>query len=166
MNDMTTKRAVLYLRVSTELQARKGGAGSEGYSIPAQREAGQRQADSMDAEVVGEYLDAGESARSADRPQLQDMLRRLDQFQDIDYVIVHKLDRLARNRRDDTDIVFAIRVAGAELVSCSENIDDTPSGALMHSIMAGIAEFYSKNLAVEVKKGLHQKLSTKETTSH
>lgn len=151
------KRAVLYLRVSTERQARKGSTGGEGYSIPAQREICERQAEALGAEVVAEYLDAGESARSADRPQLQAMLKRLEERNDIDFVIVHKIDRLARNRRDDTEIVFAIRTAGADLVSCSENVDDTPSGALMHSIMAGIAEFYSRNLSVEVKKGLHQK---------
>ncbi|MDH4171626.1 MAG: recombinase family protein, partial [Acidimicrobiia bacterium] len=112
-----SRRAVIYLRVSTERQARKG-AGSEGYSIPAQREACQRKADTLGATVISEYLDAGESARSADRPQLQDMIRRLEDLSDVDYVIVHKIDRLARNRRDDVDIAFAIRSAGAELVSC------------------------------------------------
>jgi len=155
-----TKTAVIYLRVSTERQARKGG-GAEGYSIPAQREACQRKAEALGAEVLNEYLDAGESARSADRPSLNQMLADLaTPIGAADYVIVHKLDRLARNRGDDVAINMAIRESGAQLISCTENIDDTPSGALMHSIMAGIAEFYSKNLAVEVKKGLRQKART------
>ena len=52
---------------------------------------------------------------------------------------------------------MAIRASGATLVSCTENIDETPSGALMHGIMSSIAEFYSKNLANEVIKGSVQK---------
>ncbi|MEZ5246683.1 MAG: recombinase family protein [Acidimicrobiales bacterium] len=148
-------RAVIYLRVSTERQARNGG--DEGYSIPAQREACLRKAEALGADVVDEYADRGESARSADRASLQDMLTRIETKEDVHYVIVHKVDRLARNRRDDVEIGFRLRNAGAQLVSCVENIDDTPSGALLHSIMSGIAEFYSRNLAHEVKKGLHQK---------
>lgn len=76
---------------------------------------------------------------------------------DIDYVIVHKVDRLARNRADDVEIVMAIRQAGAQLVSATENIDETPSGLLLHGIMSSIAEFYSRNLAAEVMKGTTQK---------
>ncbi len=155
-----TKTAVIYLRVSTERQARKGG-GTEGFSIPAQREACHRKAKALGVTIINEYLDAGESARSADRPSLKQMLADLaTPTGAAEFVIVHKLDRLARNRGDDVAINMAIRDAGAALVSCTENIDDTPSGALMHSIMAGIAEFYSKNLAVEVKKGLQQKART------
>ena len=47
--------------------------------------------------------------------------------------------------------------AGVELVSVSENIDQTPSGLLLHGIMSSIAEFYSRNLAAEVMKGTTQK---------
>ena len=43
------------------------------------------------------------------------------------------------------------------LVSASEQIDDTPAGTLLHGIMATIAEFYSRNLSHEAKKGLHEK---------
>jgi site-specific DNA recombinase len=57
----------------------------------------------------------------------------------------------------DVSINMAIRTSGATLVSCTENIDETPSGALMHGIMSSIAEFYSRNLAAEVIKGSVQK---------
>ncbi len=151
-----SKRAVIYLRVSTSAQADKD-YGTEGYSIPAQREACKRAAEGLGAKVVEEYLDRGESARSADRPALLAMLERIKD-RDIDFVIVHKVDRLARNRADDIEIALAIRASGARLVSASENIDQTPSGTLLHGIMATIAEFYSQNLAAEVRKGLLQKV--------
>lgn len=58
--------AVSYLRVSTREQAERGGT-EEGFSIPAQRDANRRKADELGARVVHEFVDAGESARSADR---------------------------------------------------------------------------------------------------
>ncbi|GAA2187428.1 hypothetical protein GCM10009786_12330 [Leucobacter alluvii] len=75
----------------------------------------------------------------------------------VNYCIVHKVDRLARNRADDVAIHLALRDAGVMLVSASENIDETPSGMLLHGIMSSIAEFYSRNLATETVKGLTQK---------
>ena len=104
------------------------------------------------------YIDAGESARKADRPELQRMLTRLREQRDADYVIVHKVDRLARNRGDDVTITLTIRQSGAQLVSVTENIDETPSGMLVHGIMSSIAEFYSQNLAAEVIKGTTKKV--------
>lgn len=147
--------AVIYLRVSTKEQAQRGGE-SEGFSIPAQREACTRKAEAMGASVLAEFVDAGESARSADRPQLKRMLKFL-RAHSCNFVIVHKVDRLARNRMDDVEINLAIQQAGARLVSVTENIDETPSGMLLHGIMSSIAEFYSRNLATETRKGMLQK---------
>jgi site-specific DNA recombinase len=150
------KRAAIYLRVSTAAQATKGRE-PEGYSIPAQREACTAKAAELDAEVVAEYVDRGESAKTADRPELKALLSRLEAERDLDYVIVHKVDRLARNRYDDATITYALHEAGVELVSVTENIDRTPVGTFMHAIVAANAEFYSANLAAEAKKGLMQK---------
>jgi site-specific DNA recombinase len=147
--------AVIYLRVSTKEQAQRGGE-AEGFSIPAQREACLRKADALGVTVESEFIDAGESARSAHRPELQRMLKYLAEHP-VSAVIVHKVDRLARNRADDVEINLAIQKAGARLVSVTENIDETPSGILMHGIMSSIAEFYSRNLATESRKGMLQK---------
>lgn len=84
------------------------------------------------------------------------MLDYISQRQ-IDFVIVHKIDRLARNRADDSAITTLLHDAGVRLVSSTEGIDCTPNGQLLHGIMASIAEFYSKNLAAEVEKGMRQK---------
>lgn len=149
-------RAVIYLRVSTLGQVTTN-RDAEGFSIPAQREACIRKIDDLGAVFVDEYIDAGESARSADRPQLQALLERLANERDIDLVVVHKVDRLARNRVDDVEINMAIKRAGARLVSVTESIDETPSGMLLHGIMSTIAEFYSRNLATEILKGMEQK---------
>ncbi|MCW3078509.1 MAG: Resolvase domain protein, partial [Bacteroidetes bacterium] len=149
-------KALIYLRVSTVRQATKNGE-AEGYSIPAQRNACQAKARELGAEVVDEFVDAGASARSADRDGLQRMLDRVREG-DVSYVIVHKLDRLARSRIDDAEIATVLHLAGTTLVSASEQIDDSPSGSLLHGIMAAIAEHYSKNLSHEAKKGMAEKV--------
>lgn len=92
--------AVTYQRVSTKEQATTGGR-DEGFSIPAQREANRRKAESLGAQVVAEFVDAGESARSAKRPGLQQLLDYIATHQ-VTYCIVHKVDRLARNRLDES----------------------------------------------------------------
>lgn len=101
--------------------------------------------------MVGEYLDAGESARSSNRPELQRMLAAL-RAKHVDLVIVHKIDRLARNRNDDVDINRSIAQAGAKLISAVEPIDDSPSGRLLYNVMADVAQYHSDNLALEVLK--------------
>ena len=166
MDGLTPKFAVSYLRVSTRGQAERGGGHDEGFSIPAQREANKKKALSMGAIIGKEFVDRGTSAKSADRPELQAMLKYVRENADrIDYVIVHKVDRLARNRDDDSDITRTLRECGIQLVSASESIDDTPAGMLLHGIMSSIAEFYSQNLAAEVKKGLNEKVKCGGTVS-
>ncbi len=108
--------------------------------------------------MVREFVDAGESARSADRDGLQEMLAFIKAPR-VQFCIVHKLDRLARNRADDVQIHEALLAAGVTLVSATESIDQTPSGMLVDGIMSSIAEFYSRNLATEVTKGMQQKLA-------
>ena len=150
-----TALAVSYLRVSTREQAEKGGM-DEGFSIPAQREGNLRKAEQLGAVIVAEFVDAGESARKADRPELMRMIEYVKANR-VSYCIVNKVDRLARNRADDVAIHLALKEAGVMLVSATENIDETPSGMLLHGIMSTIAEFYSRNLATEVAKGMGQK---------
>src|SRR6266511_5321029 len=151
-----SKRAVIYPRVSTAKQVAKDDD-PDGYSLPAQREACERKAEALDAEVVAVFVDRGESAKTADRREFQKMLAFVQKQGDIDYVILDKVDRFARNRRDDANILFELRSVGTQLVSVKENIDETPAGQLLHAIMAGIAEFYSRNLATEALKGMTQK---------
>jgi hypothetical protein len=65
----TPKRAVSYLRVSTREQAERGGL-EEGFSIPAQREANKKKAQSMGAMVTKEFVERGVSGTSTNRPAL------------------------------------------------------------------------------------------------
>ena len=150
-------KCIIYLRVSTKEQAQRLGT-KEGYSIPGQREACLKYIKEKGWEVVDEYVDRGESAKSSRRPQLQEMLSRIRKEKDVEAVVVHKIDRLARNMEDHITIKAVLKRAGAGLVSVVENIEDSASGHLIEGIHALMAEFYSENLGMEVRKGMEQKV--------
>ena len=148
--------ALAYYRVSTSEQANTS-FDDEGFSIQAQRDYCRRKAAELKARIADEFIDKGKSARTADRPDLQRLLKRVKEDPDIRYVIVHKIDRLARSREDDVQLGLLFARHGVRLVSATENIDETPSGKLVHGIMATIAEWYSGNLSEEAKKGMRKK---------
>lgn len=150
-------RAVIYVRVSTEEQARVGG-GAEGYSIPFQRDACRRKAEELNLTVVAEYAELGRSATTVNRPEFQRMFAELDDL-GVTHVIVHKLDRLSRSPKADYYVDSGLEATRAALVSVSESIDDTPQGKLNLQIQRGMASYYSNNLATEVIKGLKSKLA-------
>lgn len=151
-----TKRAVIYLRVSSDQQVERG-YGDEGYSIPAQREACARKAAELGATVVGEYVDLAKSAKTRNRPRFMEMIANIERDRNVDYVIVHKLNRFARKAMDDAVIDYRLNQAGAQLASVLEHIDATPSGKLNHRIHAAFAEYENENLANEIRKGQIQK---------
>ena len=152
-------RAVTYLRVSTREQS------EEGYSLAAQRNVIGRYLDDHEWEHLREFCDAGESARSADRPQYQALLDFLAD-NDVDVLVVHKLDRLARNLEDHAALRAQLRQRSVQLVSVTENLEDSPSGKLIEGILASLNEFYSANLAQEIRKGQLQKLKEGGWPSH
>ncbi|HET6771349.1 MAG TPA: recombinase family protein [Actinomycetota bacterium] len=145
-------KAVAYLRVSTREQA------EEGYSIAAQLEASTRYAADNGWELVEIYSDRGESARTSDRPQFQLMLRRIAEDGSIRYLVVHKLDRLARNIRDYAEVRDLLARSGVELVSVTEGLEANASGRMVEGMLAVVAEWYSNNLSAEIRKGIAQKV--------
>ncbi len=147
-------RAVIYTRVSTKEQSQ------EGYSLGAQRDACVQWLMAQGADLAHEFCDAGESARTADRPDFQNLLRVLQHDRSIDALVVHRLDRLARNLEDHASIRALLRELGVTLFSVTELLEQTPSGRLVESVLASLAEYYSGNLALEIRKGQLQKLKS------
>jgi len=83
-----SKRAAVYLRVSTPSQVNTD-YNPEGISIPAQREAAERKALALGADVVREFIEPGRTATSIDkRPVFQEMLAWVRVQKDVDYIIV------------------------------------------------------------------------------
>ena len=69
-------------------------------------------------------------------------------------VVVHKLDRFARNLRVTLDTLERLERCGVGFVSISEQMDfTTPMGKVILATLAAFAQYYSDNLATEVRKG-------------
>lgn len=144
---------VLYARVSTDKQAEKD------LSIPAQLQAMREYAAARGWRVAEEFVEPGASGTTAQRRELQRLLERVCGGEPpVGVVLLHKLDRVARNLEDHVSIRARLKAAGARLVSVVENVDESASGQLIENIMASIAQFYSVNLADEVRKGMRQKV--------
>lgn len=137
---------LLYARVSTDKQAQKD------LSIPAQIEAMKDYAKKNNWKVVGHFIDEGESARTANRPELKNLIQHCKENKGVNIILVHKIDRLARNLIDYATIKAILKQKGIKLVSVSEPFDDNPVGHLLENIIASISEWYSANLGEEIKK--------------
>ncbi len=144
-----TRRAAVYVRVSSEEQV-------EGYSLDAQVRSATMYCASHDWEIVQEYRDEGKSARTDDlakRPAFAEMLADAEAGF-IDVIVVHKLDRFARNLRVTLETLERLQRAGVGFVSISEQMDfTTPIGKVILATLAAFAQYYSDNLASEVRKG-------------
>ena len=142
-------RAAIYARVSTDEQV-------EGYSIDAQLRACRNFAREKDWTVVREYIEEGISARTdniAKRPKFKDMLDAADN-REFDAVIVHKLDRFARNAMVMLKSFQQLSEDDVDFISISEQTDyTTPMGNMFLTVMGAFAQFFSDNLSQDTKKG-------------
>ena len=143
MNDKL--KAVAYARFSSDNQRDE--------SIDAQMYAIENYANQHDIELIGTYIDRAKSATTDQRPNFQKMIA--DSGTGIfDAIIVHKLDRFARSKYDSAIYKQKLKVNKVRLISVTENIDGTPESIILESVLEAMAEYYSKNLAREVMKGL------------
>jgi site-specific DNA recombinase len=160
MNTNTAKQhrdsAVIYARVSSEEQV-------QGYSIQAQLRACREWAEKRGYNVVKEYLDEGFSAsrhlekREAFKEMLSDAASKNHPFE---VIIVHKLDRFSRDSLESFTSRAILKRHKVRLLSVQEPVvgSDAPEDAFMEHILVGMAEFYSRNLAREIRKGLTERV--------
>lgn len=143
-----------YIRVSSEKQV-------DGYSLDAQRKAIEGYVAARgDGELIRVYIDGGESAKTVmNRDQFLEM-RRDASNQKFDALVVHKFDRLNRNRMDAMSVKTLLRHDyGIKVFSATEPSEDQdgPMGALVEGILESVADWFSRNLAAEVHKGRLEK---------
>ncbi|MBT9605902.1 recombinase family protein [Microbacterium sp.] len=151
------KRAVVYLRVSTPSQVNTD-YDPEGISLPAQRKSCYRKAEQLGITIIEEYIEPGRSAREmTKRVAFQQMLDRIRTERDVDYVILYKLSRMARNRFDDAIVGAELKKRGVTLISATEAIDETPVGQLMHGILAAFNEFRSAEEGADIAYKMGEK---------
>lgn len=152
---LRSKRAIAYLRVSTKEQAQTNER--DGYSIDTQRDMVDREAIALNSVIEQYFIDPGASGTTIKRKDLQRMLAYLGDNPGIDYVIVPWLDRLSRKALDSLMLKMQIEAHGAELVSCSEKIDRTPTGKFLHLVMVGKGELDNDDRTERIKGGMRTK---------
>lgn len=92
------------------------------------------------------------SGKSANRPQLQEMLAFVREG---DTVVVESISRLARNTRDLLEIVDSLKQKGVGLVSLKENIDTgTPAGQFMLTLFGAMAELEREYILSRQREGI------------
>lgn len=138
-------RARIYARFSSIAQREE--------SIEGQIRACKEYAAREELNVSGEYVDRALSGRGADkRAQFQRMIRDAERGL-FDVLLVYKMDRFARNRYDAALYKSRLKRAGVKLISIMEAIPDGAEGIILESVLDGFAEYYSANLAENVRRG-------------
>lgn len=141
----TNRKAAIYARYSSDNQRDE--------SIDGQICAIERYAEQHHIDIVATYIDRAKSATTDQRPNFQNMIK--DSAKGLfDCIIVHKLDRFSRSKYDSAIYKQKLKINKIKLFSVTENLDGTPESIILESVLEAMAEYYSKNLAREVMKGL------------
>jgi len=144
--------AVIYCRVSSKEQV-------EGTSLESQEIACKEYAVRHQLDAVRVFVERGESAKFADRPQLLEMLTFCKKREHgVKQLLVWKVDRLARNVGDHFNIKASLLKLDVEVVSVTEPIDAKPEGKLLETILAGFAQFDNDIRAARTLQGMRRKI--------
>ena len=137
--------AVIYARYSSDNQREE--------SIEGQIRECTAYAEKNGITVVKHYIDRAYSAKTANRPEFQRMVKDSERRL-FDIVLVWKLDRFARDRYDAAHYKHILQRNHVKLVSATEPISDSPAGIMMESMLTGMAEYYSAELSEKVVRGM------------
>lgn len=135
-----------YLRYSSDMQRHE--------SITAQHRAIEEWANKNGHKIIKTYADEALSGKTDNRTNFMHMIEDAkNKTTPWEGIVVHKLDRFARNRYDTAIYKKILKDNNKAFFSATENLDDSPESVIMESVLSGMAEYYSLNLAREVKKG-------------
>ena len=137
-------KAVIYARYSSDSQREE--------SIEGQLRECTEYAERNGITILRSYIDRALSARTADRPEFQNMIKDSEQKL-FDVVLIWKLDRFSRDRYDSAHYKRILKKNGVKVVSVKENISDGPEGIILESMLEGYAEYYSAELSEKIQRG-------------
>ena len=123
-------------------------------SIEQQREAAHKYAEEHGYRIIDEYEDPAISGTTDNRPGLKKMLKEIKHLKPAT-LIMWKMDRLAREQAIFAVAKNVIREAGTKISYVADiSVDDSPAGRLVEHIWESMAEFYSDNLAENIRRGM------------
>lgn len=141
------KTAVIYARYSSTNQTEQ--------SIEGQVHVCEDYAKRNNIIIVDSYIDRAISGTTDERESFQKMLKYSNNKK-WNYVLVYKLDRFARNKYEAAIHRKHLKDNGIKLLSAMENIPETPEGVLLESLLEGMNQYFSEELAQKVSRGLHE----------
>jgi len=138
--------AVLYIRVSTAEQA------DQTQNLPTQKRKVEDRCKHDELPILKTFVDAGESARTTDRPQFQAMLQYCRTHQGrVTHVVFADLSRLARNVLDQGSTLTTFKQLGITPVSCDERIEDSAAGKMSVNMLGMVNQFFSDSLSERIR---------------
>ncbi len=141
---MARLTAVAYARYSSDKQQES--------SITVQLAAIHKFCDSHNICLIHEYVDEAQTGTNANRKQFQEMIAAAPD-KEFQLVVVHRMDRWARNVDDARHYKKLLARYGVKVISAVEEFDESHEGEFFELLSMGMAELYSKKLARESLAG-------------
>jgi site-specific DNA recombinase len=149
-------KTIGYARVSTDKQADRG------VSLEAQTEKIRAMAVVHSAELADIIVEAGESAKSLNRPGMQRLLTLVDSGE-VNAVIIAKLDRLTRSVKDLCELLERFERRGVALISVAESLDtSSAAGRLVINIMTAVSQWEREAIGERTRDAMRHKRSNGE----
>ena len=139
------ENAVIYARYSSHSQTEQ--------SIEGQLAQGRNYASMKGYNVIHEYCDRAKTGTNDNREEFQQMLRDTAKHK-FSVIIVWKVDRFGRNREEITFNKYQCKKNGVRIEYVAETISEGPEGVILESVLEGMAEYYSADLAEKVSRGM------------
>ena len=141
------KTCVIYARYSSDSQTEQ--------SIEGQLRVCEEFAQKNDILILNTYIDRAMTGTNDNRPDFQRMIKDSTR-REWDFVLVYKLDRFSRNKYETAIHKKTLKDNGVKVLSAMENIPDTPEGIILESLLEGMNQYYSAELAQKVKRGMKE----------
>ena len=148
------RNVIIYCRVSSKEQVENGTG-----LISQEKECRKFVKEKVLNLVREPFIEEGESAKTANRTQLQKMLHYVATHKgEVDTLIIHKIDRLSRNVYDYQSIREALARFGVYVHSVTEPIEDTSVGRFIENTMSNIAQLDNDIRGERARRGTMEAL--------
>ena len=141
------KTAVIYARYSSENQTEQ--------SIDGQLRVCKEYAQRNGILILDTYIDRAMTGTNDNRPDFQRMIKDSSR-KEWNYILVYKLDRFSRDKYATAIHKRTLKNNGVKLLSAMENIPDTPEGIILESLLEGMNQYYSAELAQKISRGMKE----------
>ena len=141
------RTAVIYARYSSDSQSEQ--------SIEGQLRVCEDYAKRNDILILGTYIDRAMTGTNDNRPDFQRMIKDSAR-REWSVILVYKLDRFSRDKYATAINKNILKNNGVKVISAMENIPDTPEGIILESLLEGMNQYYSAELAQKIRRGMRE----------